>query len=297
MTALNLEVAPIARSQSAFAAAGASEHSHVDWGAVLAGTVLAAAISTVMTAFGAAIGLSATSPYYGQGWNGSATAVALATTLWVLWISISSFAAGAYLVARMRRLTFDSSTHEREIRDGVHGLLVWAAGALLLAYLGASAVAGVAKPAQSTVAVGASGVEVSGEMPYIADQVLRNANPGAPALDSGFRDQINRSFSAAALNGAMPADERAAVIGEIAARTGITTQDAGKRVDDALLRIDALRDKMRAAADKARRAGVLVAFLAGVSIIIGAAAAWWAASIGGKHRDEQMDLTHLTAWR
>ena len=36
-----------------------SSIAYVDWGAIIAGAVVAAAISTIMTSFGAAIGLSA----------------------------------------------------------------------------------------------------------------------------------------------------------------------------------------------------------------------------------------------
>jgi hypothetical protein len=68
---------------------------YVDWGAIIAGAILASAIAFVLLTFGSAIGLSLTSPFKGEGL--AATALAVAIALWVLWVEISSFIAGAYL--------------------------------------------------------------------------------------------------------------------------------------------------------------------------------------------------------
>ena len=50
-------------------------------------------------------------------------------------------------------------------------------------------------------------------------------------------------------------------------------------------------------ADKVRRATVLVAFVTAASLVVSAAAAWWAAGMGGRHRDEGTDFSHLVSWR
>jgi hypothetical protein len=57
-------VGPAPVSSSVVSTPGAS---FVEWGAVLAGAVLAAAISFVLLTFGTAIGLSATSPWPNSG--------------------------------------------------------------------------------------------------------------------------------------------------------------------------------------------------------------------------------------
>ena len=123
--ALAEDVAPVAASNN-------SEHSYVDWPAIFAGTVLASAISFVLLTFGSAIGLSMTSAYEGRGmtlfW------FAIAAALWVLWVQISSFMAGGYLTGRMRRRHHDATEHESDIRDGSHGLVMWAVGVLLGAF-------------------------------------------------------------------------------------------------------------------------------------------------------------------
>ncbi len=52
--------------------------SHLDWGAIIAGAVLASVVSLVLLAFGAAIGLSIASPYPGEGTSSTGFLVGLA---------------------------------------------------------------------------------------------------------------------------------------------------------------------------------------------------------------------------
>jgi hypothetical protein len=83
---------------------------YVDWAAIIAGAILASAIAFVLLTFGSGIGLSLTSPFKGEGL--AATALAVAIALWVLWVEISSFIAGAYLAGRLRRRIADATEHE-----------------------------------------------------------------------------------------------------------------------------------------------------------------------------------------
>jgi hypothetical protein len=63
--------------------------SYVDWGAIIAGAILASAIAFVLLTFGSAVGLTLTSPFRGEGLAGTALAVAIA--LWVLWEKYPAF--------------------------------------------------------------------------------------------------------------------------------------------------------------------------------------------------------------
>jgi hypothetical protein len=102
--------------------------SYVEWSAVLAGAVLAAALSFVLLTFGAAIGLSATSP-----WPNSGLPTRLVASLAVFWIMAQQIGAvmmGAYVAGRMRT-RWRESGHEAGFRDGLHGALVWAIGVLI----------------------------------------------------------------------------------------------------------------------------------------------------------------------
>src|SRR5439155_9239148 len=120
----------------------ADMRSSIDWAAVIAGAFVAAAISFVLLTFGTAIGLSITSPYPREGVSVTAFLVILA--LWLIWVSLSSFFVGGYLAGRMRRRV-SLSAHETEVRDGVHGILVWALGILIGAAIATWTAAGIAK--------------------------------------------------------------------------------------------------------------------------------------------------------
>jgi hypothetical protein len=269
---------------------------YVDWPPIFAGAFVAVAISTVMTTFGAAIGLSATSPLSGS--NMSGTAWIVATAIWVLWIAVSSFVAGGYLAGRMRRRIHDASEHESDVRDGVHGLVVWAIGALLLGYLAASSITGLTKSVAGTAATGTMAV-ISGAANPIDDAVnhVMRSSPSAKSENDNFRQDVTGILTTSAANGSITDEDKSYLSAQIAAHTGLSPQDASKRVDDALAAVNAAKEKAKQAAETARKIGVMLAFLTAASLAVGAAAAWWAATTGGRHRDEGVDLSHLTAWR
>src|ERR1700704_4792296 len=116
--------------------------SFVEWGAVLAGAVLAAAISFVLLTFGTAIGLSATSPWPNSG--ASAKVIASIAVFWAMAQQIGAFMAGGYVAGRMRSRWHEAG-HEAEFRDGLHGGLVWAVGVVIGAALFLSTAGSVAK--------------------------------------------------------------------------------------------------------------------------------------------------------
>ena len=273
-----------------------SRVAYVDWAPILAGAVVAAAISTVMTAFGAAIGLSATSPISGSALSGAAWAVA--TAIWVLWIAVSSFVAGGYLAGRMRRRIHDASEHESDIRDGAHGLIVWAIGALLIGYLATTSITGAAKTVAGTGAAGATAILGNAIDPVdAAANRLARAGAATNATNDNLKQDVLGILATSAANGSISDDDKAYLTSRVAAHSGLSQEDAAKRVDDAMAALNAASEKAKQAAEVARKTGVLVAFMLAASLAVSAAAAWWAASIGGRHRDEGIDLSHLTAWR
>ena len=107
-----------------------TDRAYVEWAPIFAGAVVAAAIALALTTFGSAIGLAIVSPYPSSGASGKATAIAAA--LYAVWIMASASIAGGYLAGRLRHRTFDATEHESEIRNGAHGLVVWAVAALIV---------------------------------------------------------------------------------------------------------------------------------------------------------------------
>jgi len=272
-------------------------HSFVEWGAVIAGAFLAAAISFVLLSFGTAIGLSATSPWPNSGV--SAKVVASIAVFWVFAQQIGAFMTGGYVAGRMRSRWHESTEHEVEFRDGLHGGLVWGVGVVIGAALLLSAAGNVADKAAQTAGQAASTAAASTNDPMgaILDTMVRptSAQAGAtgPAAaptqgnrrtaqgGDDTREEMSRILAGAVANGSLSGADRTYLAQLVAQRAGIPQAEAEKRVDDAL-------NAARAAADKARRAAVLTGFVTAASLILSLGAAWWAAQKGGQHRDNSI---------
>ena len=257
---------------------------YVDWGAIFAGVFISIAVSSIFLAFGSAVGLSVTS------FHASASApvigLVIAAGLWLLWVQVSSFIGGAYVAGRMRRRIGDGKPHEVEMRDGAHGLIVWAVniviGAALASWIAIAGVSGAIGTASD-----------SGAMDYYADKLMRSdsvAGATAVSADTQYNTQIGRILAKNAAARTFDEADKAYVAREISARTGLPESDAQKRLDDTVA-------ALKAQAETARRYAVLFAFLTAASLLISGVAAWWAATAGGKHRDEGVDHSHLSRWR
>jgi hypothetical protein len=277
MSGTDVVVAPVTVNEE--------NRSYVQWGPIIGGAVVATAISTIMTVFGSAIGLSMVSADFER--SSSAEALAIAGALWALWVMASATMAGGYLAGRMRQPSFDANREERKVRDATHGLLVWATGALLITFVATSSLFGAAKTAASA----GSGV---------ASLVSQNVDPLAMALDNVMRasgqqpptaqerDETSRIFVKALKNSKIEQDDSDYLASRLAARSGISEQDAQKRIDDAYARISQAKETAKQAAERARKITVLTAFLTAAALLVGAAAASWAATLGGEHRDENL---------
>ncbi len=270
-------------------------HSYIDWAAIIGGIVLASAISLLLLAFGSAIGLGFTD--FGAADDVSPVWIAIAAATWLLWVQISSFMAGGYLTGRLRRRFRDASEHESDVRDGAHGLLVWA-GALVVgaviavggvgaALNAAGAAIGTATNAAASLADDAGGSALDPQA-YFVDTLFR-AGPGtAPAAGTlpDYRGEATRILAQGAVSGTL-ADADKAYLGQlVAANTGLSPDEATARVDQTLAAIDSAKAAAAAAAETARKWTVLGAFLTAASLLISAVGAWWAAMKGGRHRDE-----------
>lgn len=285
-------------STSSDAAQGAS---FVEWSAVLAGAFLAAALSFVFLTFGAAIGLSATSPWLGSG--ASAKAIGSGAVFFALVQQIGVFMAGGYVAGRMRSRWREPTQHEVEFRDGLHGGLVWAVGVLLGAALfmmaaGAAARTG-AEVAGKTVGLAAAsaadpmdivldGMLRSPAMAQIAEPGSQSASTGGPSRSRGAtapgddaRAEMARILASSVATGSMSDPNRVYLAQLVAQRSGLPQQEAQKRVDEAFT-------AARQAADKARRAAVLTGFVTAAALVLSLGAAWWAALKGGNHRDNSV---------
>lgn len=193
--------------------ASEDDTSYMDWPAIFAGIVVAAAISILLLTFGAAVGLSFTSFEPGEGV--SPVWLAIAAGIWLIWVQVSSFMAGGYLTGRMRRRHGDATEHEVDVRDGMHGFVVWGGALLLGAFIATSGLGSAVNllgGAASTAATAASNV---------ASTAAEDQDPAAYFVDTLFRPATTTEAAPAA---EAPADpEPVAEEGVTAPAVGTTT--------------------------------------------------------------------------
>lgn len=288
--------------------------SAVSWGAIAAGAAAAAALSLILLILGTGLGLSTVSPWAHNGM--SATTFSVSTILWVTFTQFVAFALGGYLAGRLRARWTEVHTDEVYFRDTAHGFLAWAVAslataALLTAVIGSIVNAGA--QAGATLAGGVAGT-AAGAAATVADTTKAESGPMAYLLDSLFRKDIDagqasgtapgnvpeqaatvqtaevaRIFLNTVRSGPLPAEDVRYVGQMVAQRTGLNQGDAEKRVVDVYTRAQTtLRNAETAAkeaADKARKASAYGALWIFISLLIGAFAASFAATCGGRRRD------------
>lgn len=286
--------------------ATADRHSYIDWSAIIAGAVLAAAISFVLITFGSAIGLTLTSPYEGEGI--SVTLFAIATALWFIWVQVSSFMAGGYLAGRMRRRVAHATEHEVEVRDGSHGLLVWALGAIVGAAFAALTAAGaattVADVADTSIqaAISASADEAptdttQSELEYAVSTLFRSESAPPAAESEAAQQEVLWIVARSAEQGKLSDGDKAYLARVVQARTDLSAEEAQKRIDAMIAETQTIVTNAKDAAETARKSAIIVAFLTVATMLVSAAAAWWAAGMGGNHRDQGTVFVQLAMWR
>lgn len=292
--------------------ADSADGSYLDWPAILAGGTFALAISFLLLGFGASLGLSLSSPYRGEGV--SAAWLAIAAGIWFAWVMVTSFGAGGYLTGRMRRRAGDATAGEIEVRDGAHGLVVWATGALAGIILAAFGIGGIVSTSASAVGSAAGSVTdvISDAVPsdYFADVMLRNTvqepvtaastevaapSEAGPAIGPDVRGQIADIITRSVASGELSEGDRSYLVQLVAVNGDMSADEASNRVDEVIVEIDDARATAVAAIEQARVAGVVFGFIATATLLIGSIAAFFAATAGGHHRDAGLGLVVLTA--
>jgi hypothetical protein len=255
------------------------QNSGVSWRAVAAGAVSAAALTLLLGALGAGLGLSTISPWAESGV--SATTFKVGAGIYLCCVAVMASAVGGYLAARLRTRWIGVPSNEVFFRDTAHGFLAWAFATLL----SASVLGDVATHVTSGVAAGAvqAAQNVNPADLYV-DKLFRTDRvaPSAAAQPSSgeqMRAEVLRLWTAgSSTNSDLNPDDRTYVARLVAARTGMSQAEAEKRVTDVVT-------EAKAAADRARRAAAQFSFWLTASLLLGAFAASLAAVEGGQLRD------------
>jgi hypothetical protein len=253
----------------------AKPSSYVEWAPIIGGAILASAISFVLLTAGAAIGLSMVSMHADKSYGSSA---AYLGAFWAIAVPIGSLLAGGYVAGRMRTAWDSPGTDEVQFRDGIHGALVWSLSIIVGAMLAASAVGTAGRVAGAAASAAGGAAEVAA--PAI-DSMIRSqsVDPKRPALTDQQKSEVGRILLTSVRNGSLSEGDKNYLNQQVAQVTGVPPEDAQKRVDDAYnATVKAVEDTRRVTS-----AGGLITATA---LLIGLAAAWYAAQRGGNHRDE-----------
>ena len=246
--------------------------SPVCWGAIFAGGVAAVGLTLILMALGAGLGFSSVSPWSNN--NPSATTFTIVAGIWLIVTQWLSAGIGGYLTGRLRTRWVNVHTHEVFFRDTAHGLVAWAAAtavvAGLLAAAGVSAIGGGAKLAAQATAESVK--------PYDVDQLLRRQSPDT-AGNSDVHGEVTHILAKSVTGENMSQEDHDYLVHLVAARTGLSQDEAQKRIDQ-------VTTQTRDAADKARKSAAAFSLFAAFSMLVGAFIAAAAGALGGSLRDE-----------
>jgi hypothetical protein len=239
------------------------------------GAFAATALSSVLLTFALTIGLGVAST--APTWRDASAALAILSGLYLIVQAVLAFGLGGYLAGRTRLSAGAAAVEDTERADGIHGLGVWALavvmGAVLAAWIGAASLNRTVSthgPAQASAA--------EPLLSYELDRLFR-AGRRAPNVDlSAERAEAGRILLTTSSHSGWSADDRAYLIQQVAALTGLSAADAERRVDS-------VAGSAKTAIARSRRSTTILAFSVATAILLGAVAAWAAACAGGRHRD------------
>jgi len=271
--------------------------SGVSWGAVIGGALTAIAVTIIVIALGSGIGLTLASPYSVSPSAGTLTVLG---AVWLVFAQAIGFATGGYVAGRLRREPLPLHDGETKFRDGANGLVVWAIGVVVSALMLASAAGNISAAAATSVTAGATAATATAAgqqlrpIDYFADTLLRTtaqnastASGSSPsnsaANDEAARAQIDRILVTSIGPSGISNDDRTYLAQIVSARTGLSPDDAQKRVDDVVSRAKAA---LTQAAETARKAAAYLSFWTFMSLLFGAVCATLGGILGGDLRDE-----------
>ena len=265
----------------------------VSWAAIFVGAFTSTAVSLLLLVLGSGLGMSSVSPWSGSG--ATVTTFTVMAAIWLIIVQWLSSGLGGYLSGRMRTKWADLHSDEVLFRDTAHGFMAWATATILTvalvasttsrlvtggAHIAGSALSGVASAATQTQSgSGASGPD------YAMDALFRSDRPSANTSDQDAKAEAGRLVAHDVASGSMPDGDKTYLAQLVSAKTGISPDEARKRVDDMVAKAEDAAQKAKQAADQTRKATATASYYTFFSMLIGAFIASVAGGLGGRHRD------------
>jgi hypothetical protein len=211
----------------------------------------------------------------------SATAFSWTAGLALVCVALIASALGGYITGRLRHGWDDIHADERYFRDTAHGLVTWAFATVLTVSVLAGAGTHILAAATTGAlpAAGAGAAQAASSNDIYVDRLLRSNTPNQNANAADTRAELSRVLAPISRRGGQVSqDDRAYAAQVVAARTGLSQDEAQKRVDQTIA-------QAKDAADKARKAALAAALWSAIALLAGALAGALAAAEGGKIRN------------
>jgi hypothetical protein len=259
--------------------------SAASWPSIFAGAFVAASATVILVALGSGIGFASTSPWSGYGV--SVATFAVSTAIWLIVTQWIAAALGGYIAGRLRTRWVGTHTHEVFFRDTAHGLITWAVATVLVAVVAAGSVMSGAGPAGRA---GADATTTVALMPYDVDKLFRSPSTAAAAGSGAAEARMEAAHivANAFATGSVPDTDRAYLNEQVAALAGASTSEAQARVDGFISAVMQSQAKIKADADKAKKATAKASIYLALSMLIGAFIASVSAALGGRIRDQHV---------
>ncbi|MGX1324608.1 hypothetical protein AB7M17_008061 [Bradyrhizobium sp. USDA 377] len=258
----------------------------LQWTPVVAGALAASALSLILISFATALGLGVAST--APTWRDTSFALWLLSGVYLIFQALISFGCGGYFAGRIRA-PYASVNEDVATRDGMHGVASWALAVVIGAVLAALVASVASKPSSTMQAPSASAPSV---LSFELDRLFR-APRRPPNVDlSAERAEAARILMTSSSHSGVATDDRAYLVQQVTALTGLTGPDSEKRVDATIA-------NAKQAISRARAASIILAFSAAAALLFGAVAAWAGAAAGGRHRDGaplSAWMTHSNRW-
>lgn len=165
--------------------------SAVSWAAIIAGAVVAAAVSLILLALASGLGLASVSPWPNSGV--SLTTFSVTTAIGLIVVQWLASGLGGYVTGRLRTKWVGTHTHEVFFRDTAHGFIMWALSTVLVATLLASATAsliGAGAHGAAMVATGAAGGGGAAAGSAMTDSGAANSGAGGRSSTGGANSSV-----------------------------------------------------------------------------------------------------------
>ena len=248
---------------------------YLAWTPAVAGALIATSFSTILVAFGTAIGLGVAST--APTWRDASASLWLLSGLYLILVALISFGIGGYVAGRIRANTVAADAADIEHRDGVHGLAAWAI-AVVLTVLITAMLAGATLNRAPSLRVAPSASAAEPLLSYELDRLFRPARRSPNTETTPERAEAGRILLTSSGHSGVAAEDRTYLVQLVGGVTGLTGPDAERRVDGVIA-------NAKTAITRSRRSAIIAAFSIAASILLGAVVAWFAATEGGRNRD------------